>query len=410
MTTHSFHGIAFKNGQDGVTDLSNARITLAAVQGIDFFQFREEADDTWYDSSGLVLSGEVETPPDPLGNTEWVGLGSQPGFFVDHVSFRIQRVTWGEGQTAIVLTLELQDAAGEAVVALIRLRGNALPDPNDPAEAAAFLGSVQNAPVRGQGFDLGVPMPFAAVPGHRLMGEDDLFTPDQFGGSWENGVRCGVGNDTIYGQISDDRLFGGAGDDVLGGHWGANTLFGGTGNDLLLAHGGTIIGGTPDHPGCFLVGGTGNDTVKGSTIADDTILGGDGNDLLSAKGGEGYFGTQNGADVGDTIFGGHGRDTLNGADGRDSLFGGSGADSLTGGGNSDTLTGGSGADLFVFSQNSGVDAISDFDLLLDRLDMSDISTSIAVLSHAEGTLLDWGDGAVLLEGIRRSDFLEADLI
>jgi VCBS repeat-containing protein len=79
------------------------------------------------------------------------------------------------------------------------------------------------------------------------------------------------------------------------------------------------------------VGGSGKDTLTGSTGADlllaqsnnDTLTGGDGNDLLCGDSG------------GDTVSGGAGDDSLGGGD---RLTGGSGADRFSGGSGTDTAT------------------------------------------------------------------------
>lgn len=53
-------------------------------------------------------------------------------------------------------------------------------------------------------------------------------------------------------------------------------------------------------------------------------------------------------------------ETLNGSTGTDLINGGAGDDVINGGVGNDTLTGGRGADMFVFSERSGFDIITDF--------------------------------------------------
>ena len=55
-------------------------------------------------------------------------------------------------------------------------------------------------------------------------------------------------------------------------------------------------------------------------------------------------------------------DILFGKQGKDDLFGLGGDDFLYGGQGKDELTGGAGADTFVFSQGSGKDTITDFNM------------------------------------------------
>ncbi|WP_395612225.1 type I secretion C-terminal target domain-containing protein [Allosphingosinicella sp.] len=56
---------------------------------------------------------------------------------------------------------------------------------------------------------------------------------DGRGGSQLAGVLGGLGNDTIYGGSLADKLDGGAGDDVIAGGAGADLLTGGAGNDIF---------------------------------------------------------------------------------------------------------------------------------------------------------------------------------
>lgn len=72
---------------------------------------------------------------------------------------------------------------------------------------------------------------------------------------------------------------------------------------------------------------------------------------------------------------------VNGSNGRDTLIGTAGDDVLTGGLGADTLTGLAGADLFVFNTLSdGVDTITDFQLLQDRIELTRVLQSLGVVS------------------------------
>jgi VCBS repeat-containing protein len=103
------------------------------------------------------------------------------------------------------------------------------------------------------------------------------------------------------------------------------------------------------------------------------IFGGPGNDTIDTS--ASIFGFTFTAAERDTIFneksieqihdssGFYGDDTANsiaGTPDSDSIFGGAGNDTLAGDAGSDTLTGDSGDDLFLFTNGSGVDAITDF--------------------------------------------------
>lgn len=111
--------------------------------------------------------------------------------------------------------------------------------------------------------------------------------------------------------------------------------FGGKGDDSI----------TLDIPGntrirSWLVGGPGNDTIRGGD-ASDHVVGGPGNDTVDGGGGD------------DLVEGGEGEDSLLGGKGDDTLRGDGGRDTLRGGAGRNTLFGGTGIDRFFGVQ--GVD-------------------------------------------------------
>ncbi|AUN95863.1 hypothetical protein C0099_13545 [Pseudazoarcus pumilus] len=101
-----------------------------------------------------------------------------------------------------------------------------------------------------------------------------------------------TGNDTLYGGDGDDYLMGGEGNDVLDGGRGRDFLFGGAGNDVLGGVPGSHDAGyyrtsyAPtgyQDPGAGNVyeGGTGNDTLRGTSRADLYLFNlGDGHDTI----------------------------------------------------------------------------------------------------------------------------------
>ena len=101
---------------------------------------------------------------------------------------------------------------------------------------------------------------------------------------------------------------------------------GGAGNDTITAN-------LPDL-GSSVFGNDGNDTIVGGD-ADDSLSGGLGDDQISGMGG------------GDVLNGNAGRDKLMGYEGNDSLYGGSGNDKLIGGPGFDLHVGDAGRDTFL---------------------------------------------------------------
>ncbi|MBL6082220.1 hypothetical protein JMJ56_30040 [Belnapia sp. T18] len=159
-----------------------------------------------------------------------------------------------------------------------------------------------------------------------------------------------AGNDTLRGTDRDDRLDGAGGDDALNGLGGNDVLLGGPGNDTLRGAAGndTLDGGDGNDTADYglatqpvvidlaaaranqdgqggqdrllsienVVGGPGNDTIRGDGAA-NRLVGGAGNDAINGLGGN------------DSINGGEGRDILRGGAGQDNAAGGVGNDTFT---------------------------------------------------------------------------------
>jgi Ca2+-binding RTX toxin-like protein len=165
-----------------------------------------------------------------------------------------------------------------------------------------------------------------------------------WGGSGDDTILGGAGNDKLYGNDGNDTIYGGAGNDTLEGNNGSDALYGGDGNDVLI--GGTSAPGRPDQ-GDLLDGGGGNDVLIGDN---GSQVDGSGNPDPSAG--------VNPADVGSngspqvmvydltsstpTAYGGN--DTIYGGDGNDYAFGGVGDDTIDGGAGNDHLEGNTGSD------------------------------------------------------------------
>ena len=102
------------------------------------------------------------------------------------------------------------------------------------------------------------------------------------------------------------------------------------------------------------------------------------------------------AAAGGTATGSAGNDILSGLNGDDVVIGGGGEDLLRDGAGTDTLTGGAGADIFVLAYDNSPDVITDFEIGIDRIDLSGwpMLRSISQLTMAmtpTGMTITYGD-------------------
>jgi len=215
----------------------------------------------------------------------------------------------------------------------------------------------------------------------------------------------GPGNDALIGSAFANDLNGGsAGNDTLVGGSGSDTYAGGSGGDTVsyAEHTSDVsatIDGTANDGAAGelenipndvenLTGGSGNDTLLGTTSA-NVFVGGGGTDTVSYAdhsadtslsidgvandgsageldniqvdvenliGGSGTD-TMTGSAVANVLnAGAGGNDTMNGLAGNDTLIGGSGNDTFDAGDGADTMTGGAGDD--VFAGGNGTDTVS----------------------------------------------------
>ncbi len=249
----------------------------------------------------------------------------------------------------------------------------------------------------------------------QVMGDTRFSHSHANGGSGQDSIEGGLAGDVAHGGNGNDLLTGDAGDDMLEGGHGDDTISGGTQNDSLAG------GGDKDQ----ISGGDGDDRIDGGLAADvllgdagkDTLLGGDGND--SALGGSqndwiaGGLGkdTLSGNSGADQVSGDAGNDLVQGDIGTDTLYGGDGADTLVGGTEADMLEGGAGADVFRFltladSANAAMDTITDFELGLDRIDLSRIDAVAGALGNQAFTFI--GSAAFTAAGQVRAVSFGAD--
>lgn len=111
---------------------------------------------------------------------------------------------------------------------------------------------------------------------------------------------------------------------------------------------------------------------------------------------------------------------LIGSAGNNSLNAGGGADFLHDGAGSDTLTGGAGADTFIFALDGAHDVITDFELGVDRLDVSSwgriySAQSLAITATASGMQIAYGGEILTITAhngvsIAPSQLTESDFI
>lgn len=221
-------------------------------------------------------------------------------------------------------------------------------------------------------------------------------------------------NDSLVGTNGDDTIFGGDGNDIIFGNEGRNFLYGEAGDDTICGAEGQNI----------LLGGDGKDTFKftfgnnkGNSIFDfvsgidvidfsdlnftkvrnfsdlkfmynastTCIFLGDYSDYIQVIGSHSFnykdfiFNTispysHEGDERSNYLFGSNYADNMAGKDGNDTIWGYDGDDIIDGGAGGDSLIGGAGNDVFKFKLDEAIlDIIDDFDIAVDKIDLSDIS-------------------------------------
>ncbi|MDB5638306.1 MAG: hypothetical protein JWP51_3214 [Bradyrhizobium sp.] len=147
-----------------------------------------------------------------------------------------------------------------------------------------------------------------------------------FGNEGNDDVFGGAGRDLLTGDAGDDRLFGDAGDDAIEGGTGNDTVYGGAGNDRVIA---TVGDGDDTY-----FGDTEEDTLDYSAIA--------ANITADLGNGIGQHGSVSSAQSGtDKVFG---FEDFIGGSGDDTIVASSVANVMDGGGGNDTFVFGSAGD------------------------------------------------------------------
>lgn len=234
--------------------------------------------------------------------------------------------------------------------------------------------------------------------------------------SIENAVT-GSGDDTLIGDLHDNRLDGGAGDDHLSGGLGSDTLIGGAGEDtaaflwqehfefygdagwdwtyIYVDASASVVGRLTKSSGFLDITGQALTTWEQTPVDIRQELKGVEN-LSTGWGDDDLRGNAKA----NRLSSGDGNDLLKGGGGKDTLRGGDGDDTLDGGGGTDRLDGGQGFDVADYS---GTDADVRADLAESRIRFTDKGWSPEDLISIEGVIT--GSGKDLLLGTNGSDYL-----
>lgn len=201
----------------------------------------------------------------------------------------------------------------------------------------------------------------------------DLALFDDLREAWPHllAVINGTSNgETLTGTSSNDIIHGNGGNDTIVGLGSSSgvrdQLYGDAGDDFIDAR----ASGSAGTLGSIIYGGTGMDTIYGSSVSGDYISGGDDDDTIYGGGSL----TQNAPDQ---IFGDGGNDTIYGGLGYEVIHGGTGNDTISSGMLTSQLYGDEGNDTFrsVASAGTGGFDIYDGGADIDKL----IATSSAAM-------------------------------
>jgi Ca2+-binding RTX toxin-like protein len=219
---------------------------------------------------------------------------------------------------------------------------------------------VDTATYVGSGAGVNIVMAFAIAQGGDAAGDsfvnvenldgsnfDDTITGD-LGDNRLRGLNGGdelgglAGNDRLEGGLGDDKLSGDADNDVLIGGAGADRLDGGDGFDIAdysASSAAIVLSLSSDTTTTRQIDGVAASSAQGGDAEGDIL------DSIEQVIGSAFSDDIEGDAVANKLFGGDGGDLLKGAGGSDRLDGGSG---------SDTLVGGEGNDLYIVTRTDSI--------------------------------------------------------
>jgi Ca2+-binding RTX toxin-like protein len=221
-----------------------------------------------------------------------------------------------------------------------------------------------------------------------------------------SGFALHFGTNTGDSLVSIENVTGSSFGDGIIGSSGANVIDGGGGNDTLSGRGGadTLIGGAGTDTATYSTSSASVTVSLGHVGFISTPLGPVSLQFINGTGaggdaqGDSLNGIENlvGSNFNDNLTGSNLANRLDGRAGDDNIFGGDGNDTLIGGSqvDIDRLSGGFGADTFLYlsrddsrnAPNATGDAILDFAVGVDRIDLQALDVNVASLLIENSTL------------------------
>ena len=238
---------------------------------------------------------------------------------------------------------------------------------------------------------------FGNLGSDQLSGNDgnDILYGDNVGNTHttsdgHNTIDGGAGNDTLYAGGSGDTLIGGSGADKLYGAAGDDTLSGGLGDDTLDGGAGIDIADYRSATAKVVITSVSANVNDTTDLTTGTLSGTEGTDIITNTveviyGSSGYDDTLSGNANANTFYGWGGNDTIDGGRGNDTIYGGSG---------DDTIAGNEGNDFLVGGDSVGVLAG------WDSVDYSSDAAGVTV-NLTTGTATDGSGGTDTLSGFSR---------